>query len=99
MKPKSQLHTSSHLLFPSAIAACVSLILQASAANVTWDLFEAVPSNGTVTGGTGAWDTITTNRTTDSGLSNIAWNNAAKKHGRFQRHGRHGDSRRGRHCW
>ena len=76
MKAKFTFRSSKNLILPAAISAAFSLIGQASAANLTWDIFGAGPSDGLITGGAGTWDTTVTNWTSDGGANNIAWNNA-----------------------
>ena len=58
--------------FTAAIAIAFSFIPQASAATVTWDI---AAGDAVVTGGTGTWDTTLINWTTNSEVSDIAWNN------------------------
>jgi fibronectin-binding autotransporter adhesin len=68
----------------AALAASLGFALFAglsplSAATIDWDISGA----GVITGGTGAWNTTNTFWTTDSGASNISWNNANIDTARF----------------
>jgi autotransporter-associated beta strand protein len=56
----------SFLLLSAMTGTCV-------AADVTWD---TVPDDSAVTGGIGTWDTLTSNWTTDAGVTNTQWDNA-----------------------
>ena len=80
MKPKFTSTASKRPLFSSVIAVAFSLISQATAANLTWDITPGTivgPGDSAITGGAGTWDTINGNWTTDGGASNIAWVNGA----------------------
>lgn len=75
MKLKSSHHFAGFL---RRILTSSALMLQLSsplmAADFTWD---TVAANGTISGGTGAWNTTGTNLTwtTDAGATNVAWSN------------------------
>ncbi len=78
MKSKIKTPGSNILILPAAIFAVFSLIGQASAANLSWDITPGTVGTGdaAITGGPGSWDTTLGNWTSDNGANNIAWNNA-----------------------
>ena len=73
MKPKA---TLLHLL--ALAGSSLLAVTSASAADLTWDITPGTVGvgDGSITGGTGTWNTTNGNWTADGGANNIAWNNA-----------------------
>src|SRR4051812_16720017 len=64
-------------ILASSVATVLVTALSSLAASVRWDIAPGSvgAGDGTVTGGSGNWDTVSGFWTTDGGQTNLTWNN------------------------